>query len=31
MGYASAIATVLFFLMIGTNQIVQRILRRVGA
>ena len=30
MGYASAIATVLFFLMIGTNQIVQRVLRRVG-
>jgi multiple sugar transport system permease protein len=31
MGYASAIATVLFFLMIGTNQIVQKLLRRVGA
>ncbi len=30
MGYASAIATVLFFLMIGTNQLVQKILRRVG-
>lgn len=30
MGYASAIATVLFLLMVGTNQIVQRILRRVG-
>ncbi|MDR0221079.1 MAG: sugar ABC transporter permease [Lachnospiraceae bacterium] len=30
MGYASAIATILFFLMIGTNQVVQRILRRVG-
>jgi multiple sugar transport system permease protein len=31
MGYASAIATVLFFLMVGTNQIVQRVLRRVGS
>ena len=31
MGYASAIATVLFFLMLGTNLIVQRILRRVGS
>jgi multiple sugar transport system permease protein len=30
MGYASAIATLLFILMIGTNKIVQRILRRVG-
>lgn len=30
MGYASAIATVLFLLMVGTNQLVQRILRRVG-
>ncbi len=30
MGYASAIATVLFLLMIGTNKLVQRILRRVG-
>jgi multiple sugar transport system permease protein len=30
MGYASAIATVLFFLMVGTNQLVQRVLRRVG-
>lgn len=29
-GYASAIATVLFLLMIGTNKLVQRILRRVG-
>jgi multiple sugar transport system permease protein len=31
MGYASAIATVLFFLMVGTNLIVQKLLRRVGA
>lgn len=30
MGYASAIATVLFLLMIGSNKLVQRILRRVG-
>ncbi len=30
MGYACAIATVLFALMVGTNQIVQKILRRVG-
>jgi len=30
MGYASAIATVLFFLMLGTNLFVQKILRRVG-
>ncbi len=30
MGYASAIATVLFLLMIGTNKLVQRVLRRVG-
>ncbi len=30
MGYASAIATVLFILMVGTNKFVQKILRRVG-
>ena len=30
MGYASAIATVLFLLMVGTNKLVQRILRKVG-
>ena len=30
MGYASAIATVLFLLMIGTNKLVQRFLGRVG-
>lgn len=30
MGYASAIATVLFLLMVGTNQLVQKVLRRVG-
>lgn len=30
MGYACAIATILFILMIGTNKIVQRVLRRVG-
>ena len=30
MGYASAIATVLFFIMIFANIIVQKILRRVG-
>jgi multiple sugar transport system permease protein len=31
MGYASAIATVLFILMVGTNKLVQRLLRRVGS
>lgn len=30
MGYASAIATVLFLLMLGTNKFVQRMLKRVG-
>nr|WP_245746138.1 sugar ABC transporter permease [Evansella caseinilytica] len=30
MGYASAIATVLFGLMIGTNMLVQKLLRKVG-
>ena len=30
MGYASAIATVLFLLMIGTNKFVQKILKGVG-
>jgi multiple sugar transport system permease protein len=30
MGYASAIATVLFLLMVGSNKLVQRVLRRVG-
>ena len=30
MGYASAIATVLFLLMVGTNMLIQRLLRRVG-
>lgn len=30
MGYASAIATILFLLMVGTNKLVQKILRRVG-
>ena len=30
MGYASAIATVLFLLMIGTNKFVQKVLRKVG-
>lgn len=31
MGYASAIATILFFIMMFTNIIVQKVLRRVGA
>lgn len=31
MGYASAIATILFLVMIGTNKLVQRMLRKVGA
>lgn len=30
MGYASAIATILFLLMVGTNKFVQKVLRRVG-
>lgn len=30
MGYASAIATVLFGIMIGTNMVTQKMLRRVG-
>ena len=30
MGYASAIATILFLLMVGSNKLVQRILRKVG-
>lgn len=30
MGYASAIATILFLLMIGSNMLVQKLLRRVG-
>ncbi|NLY49064.1 MAG: sugar ABC transporter permease [Clostridiales bacterium] len=30
MGYASAIATILFLLMVGTNKLVQKMLRRVG-
>jgi len=30
MGYASAIATILFLLMVGTNKAVQRLLRKVG-
>jgi len=30
MGYASAIAVVLFLMMIGTNKAVQRLLRKVG-
>ena len=30
MGYACAIAVLLFILMVGANQIVQRLLRKVG-
>ena len=30
MGYASAIATVLFLLMVGTNKVIQKLLGRVG-
>jgi multiple sugar transport system permease protein len=30
MGYASAIATFLFFIMIGVNKLVKILLRRVG-
>jgi len=31
MGYASAIATILFFMMIGCNLLITRILRKVGS
>ncbi len=31
MGYASAIATILFIVMVGTNRLIQRVLRKVGA
>ncbi len=31
MGYASAIATILFFLMIGANMLVTKMLRKVGS
>lgn len=30
MGYASAIATVLFIIMVGTNKLTQKLLRKVG-
>jgi multiple sugar transport system permease protein len=30
MGYASAIATVLFLIMLGTNLIIQKLLMKVG-
>jgi len=30
MGYASAIATLLFLVMVGANKLVQRLLRKVG-
>jgi len=30
MGYASAIATILFFMMIGANLLIQKMLRKVG-
>jgi multiple sugar transport system permease protein len=30
MGYASAIATILFLIMIGSNKLVQRMLSKVG-
>jgi len=31
MGYASAIATLLFFMMLGANKVVQSLLRKVGS
>lgn len=31
MGYASAIATVLFFIMLGSNLVIQKLIRRVGS
>lgn len=30
MGYSSAVAVLLFFLMVGSNQLIQRLLRNVG-
>ena len=30
MGYASAIATLLFMIMLGTQQLVQHLLRKIG-
>src|SRR5699024_5529404 len=30
MGYASAIATLLFIVMLGTNMLIQKLLRKVG-
>ena len=30
MGYACAIAVILFLLMIGANQLVQKVLRKIG-
>ena len=30
MGYASAIATILFLMMVGTNKVIQKLLGRVG-
>jgi multiple sugar transport system permease protein len=30
MGYAAAIATILFLLMVGTNKFVQMLLKRIG-
>jgi multiple sugar transport system permease protein len=31
MGYASAIATVLFLMMVGANKLIQRLIRKVGS
>ena len=31
MGYASAIAVILFIMMVGSNKLVQRMLRKVGS
>jgi multiple sugar transport system permease protein len=31
MGYASAVATILFFIMLGSNLLVQKLIRRVGS
>ena len=30
MGYASAIAVILFIMMVGSNKLVQKMLRKVG-
>ena len=31
MGYASAVATILFVIMVGLNEIIQKLLQKVGS